>query len=237
MQSVFDQQFSEIEYIIIDGGSSDQSFNLIAQNSNKLSFWVTEPDLGIYDAMNKGINKATGEFIYFLNSGDTLYRDTFAKIIALQEYWFHADIVYGDIQIDSSDNKINAVDSSLIKYDMPFCHQAVITRTDFYKREPFDISFKIAADYDFFLKMYYRGAIFYKLPICFGTYDDKGVSNTSSFKTIREYTIALWKNNHGTTKIRSIFIYLWNKRKFMIYLLVKYLVGEKIYRSIRGITN
>jgi len=232
MQSVFEQQYRQIEYIIIDGGSCDQSFSLIYENSHRISFWVSETDLGIYDAMNKGIDKATGEFIYFLNSGDTIYRDTLNKLINLQEFWCHADIVYGDI--DTFDYKINAVDHSLIKYDMPFCHQAVITRTHLYKKEPFDISFKIAADYDFFLKMYYRGLKFYKTNICFGLYDTNGISNNNSFKTIAEYIVIIWKNNNGKMKIINELIYLWNKKKYITFLLVKYLLGEKLYKKIRG---
>src|SRR5215213_3812369 len=70
--SVFNQTFTDFEYIIIDGGSSDGSEEIIKENADKFSYWVSEKDDGIYDAMNKGIAKATGDYLLFLNSGDHL---------------------------------------------------------------------------------------------------------------------------------------------------------------------
>lgn len=78
--SVINQTYPHIEYIIIDGGSTDGTVDIIKKYADKIAYWVSEPDKGIYDAMNKGIKVATGEWINFMNSGDCLYRnDTIEK--------------------------------------------------------------------------------------------------------------------------------------------------------------
>ena len=71
--SVFAQDFNDFEYIVIDGGSNDGSKELIEENTDKISYWISEPDKGIYNAMNKGIKVANGEYLLFLNSGDKFY--------------------------------------------------------------------------------------------------------------------------------------------------------------------
>ncbi|MGB8703989.1 MAG: glycosyltransferase, partial [Gillisia sp.] len=82
MQSVFEQTWQEFEYIVIDGGSSDGSKEYIEANSAKIDHWVSEPDKGIYNGMNKGIKVANGEYLLFLNSGDELSRRNILQIIA-----------------------------------------------------------------------------------------------------------------------------------------------------------
>src|SRR5690348_17657794 len=79
MESVFAQTFTDYEYIIIDGGSTDGSVSEIKKHQNKLVYWISENDKGIYNAMNKGIVKANGEYILFMNSGDYLYTDNTIK--------------------------------------------------------------------------------------------------------------------------------------------------------------
>ena len=93
--SVIQQSYSDFEYIIIDGGSSDGSKDVINKYSDKISFWVSEPDAGIYNAMNKGIKHSNGEYLLILNSGDVLYDNTtLNKVI---DFGLDKDIVYGDV--------------------------------------------------------------------------------------------------------------------------------------------
>ena len=78
-ESVFNQTFQDFEYIVIDGGSTDGSKELIEQYHDKIDYWVSEPDSGIYNAMNKGIVRANGEYLQFLNSGDSLLGENILK--------------------------------------------------------------------------------------------------------------------------------------------------------------
>ena len=95
IESVISQTFTDYEYILIDGGSTDGSVSIIEAYSDKITYWVSEPDTGIYNAMNKGILQAKGEYCYFLNSGDTLYAETVLEKIFYQNYT--EDFIAGDL--------------------------------------------------------------------------------------------------------------------------------------------
>ena len=97
MQSVLQQTLSEIEYLVIDGDSSDRTVELIKKYSDKLTRWISEPDKGVYDAMNKGIALSTGDFVYFLNSGDTLLSSTTLADMNLEQVEDKNTIVYGNV--------------------------------------------------------------------------------------------------------------------------------------------
>ena len=94
-QSVFSQDYTNFEYLIIDGDSKDGSVDLIRLNNKKISYWISEEDKGIYDAMNKAITQAKGDYILFLNSGDYFSGiDSLSKLVGTK---IDADIVYGNI--------------------------------------------------------------------------------------------------------------------------------------------
>ena len=99
MKSVFEQSYNDFEYIIIDGGSNDGSKDLIESNSKKLSYWVSEKDNGIYNAMNKGTLKAKGEYVLYLNSGDYLVSSDVLKYVSTSLNKF--DIIFGDLFIET----------------------------------------------------------------------------------------------------------------------------------------
>ena len=91
MESVISQDFDDYEYIVIDGGSSDESTAVIRQYEHKLAYWVSEPDSGIFNAMNKGIGKASGEYCLFLNSGDALTENSLINVFSVD---LSEDIIY-----------------------------------------------------------------------------------------------------------------------------------------------
>ncbi|WP_455668384.1 glycosyltransferase family 2 protein [Phocaeicola sp.] len=157
--SVINQTYSNIEYIIIDGGSTDGTVDIIKKYADKITYWVSEPDKGIYDAMNKGIVAATGEWINFMNSGDRFYSDNvlnsvFARIIKCND----ADIIYGDRIAEFSfasfyqkPNMLSGMTSSF-----PIFHQATFVLRKLSNQNLFNTSYSISADYDFFYKMYLK---------------------------------------------------------------------------------
>ena len=99
--SVIRQTYDNLEYIIVDGGSTDNTINIIKKYANKISYWISEPDKGLYDAMNKGLRRATGDYVWFLNAGDTLYTaDTVQRIVAsLKKKVSLPDVIYGETRI------------------------------------------------------------------------------------------------------------------------------------------
>ena len=97
--SVVNQTYKNIEYIIIDGGSTDGTVDIIKKYADRIDYWVSEPDKGIYDAMNKGIVKSTGEWIHFLNAGDVYLNTHILEdcIRCFNEKKVKADVLYGDV--------------------------------------------------------------------------------------------------------------------------------------------
>ena len=103
--SVINQTYPNVEYIIIDGGSTDGTVDIIKKYANKIAYWVSEPDKGIYDAMNKGGLKATGDFIQFLNAGDWFENEYVIEKI-FKDWYKRVDVIYGDMIIRRSDGGV-----------------------------------------------------------------------------------------------------------------------------------
>ena len=146
IDSVICQTFRDFEWIVIDGGSTDGSRELIEQYADHFAYWVSEPDKGIYNAMNKGIKVAKGEYLQFLNSGDWLWESsTLEKIFSIQH---GEDIVYGNwIQKDgtlfSAPHKLDAI----YFFRSTLSHQAVFIKSDLFSHELYDESLHIASDW------------------------------------------------------------------------------------------
>lgn len=151
MQSVFNQTYTEQEFIIIDGGSIDGSKEYIEGNSNKLSYWISESDEGIYDAMNKGIAQAKSEYLIFLNSGDSFYDSSVIKDFVEQD--FTEEIIYANIFLENN-NHIRKYPQNLnfrFIFENAFCHQSVfLKRTLFENYGLFNTDFKIISDWLFY---------------------------------------------------------------------------------------
>jgi glycosyltransferase involved in cell wall biosynthesis len=158
IQSVVNQDYPNMEYIIIDGASTDGTVDIIKKYESQITYWISEPDGSIYYAMNKGIEKATGEWINFMNAGDGFYeKSTISNIKAyiVEE----TDIVSGAISYTSAGkSELKKPLGADFRYDGMFCwHQAMFTRTALMKKFKFDTNLRLAGDYDFTLKCYENG--------------------------------------------------------------------------------
>ncbi|WP_169921743.1 glycosyltransferase family 2 protein [Spirosoma rigui] len=168
LQSVFGQTYSAIEFIVIDGGSTDGSVAYIQQHAAKVKYWVSEPDLGIYHAMNKGIAQATGEYCLFLNSGDWLVHSSTLEIVMSNKP--KADIVAGDVYFFDTE-------ANVIKWHVPspdvltaktlflgtLPHQATLIRRSLFERfGVYNQGLKIASDWLFFLEVLLEGGCSYQ---------------------------------------------------------------------------
>lgn len=164
IQSVVKQTYDNIEYIIIDGGSTDGTVDTIKKYQNQIAFWVSEPDKGIYDAMNKGIDIATGDYINFMNAGDTFYSKNVLKTIFSCDIKINkAEFIYGNTILKYQTRKHKIAYPKPIKkleYDMPICHQSCFINLSFHKKNKYDTRFKLSADYALLYKAYKTQKIF-----------------------------------------------------------------------------
>lgn len=184
MQSVLNQTYANWEYIVIDGGSTDGSKDYIQSYQDKLFYWCSEKDGGIYDGMNKGITQATGDYVLFLNSGDYFINEkSLAKLIA---YNIKEDLIICRQKFISSKKKKGSSpklrESEIdIKFFLSstFPHQStLIRRTLFDKIGLYDISYKVSADWVFWVKAVIEYQCTYKFLPFFITYmEDGGVSS------------------------------------------------------------
>ncbi len=153
IKSVVGQTYTDIEYIVIDGGSSDTTTDIIRKYAEKISYWISEPDNGIYDAMNKGIKAASGDYINFMNAGDKFSDDSVLSKVATK--LGSQTIVSGNWRrcyADSSYKSASPKATEALRVEMPICHQATFTRLAYHKKHPFDSFYKYSADYAFFYK-------------------------------------------------------------------------------------
>jgi len=162
IESVLSQDFPEIEYIIVDGNSSDDTVKIIRQYENRISKWISEKDQGMYDAMNKGIAMATGDVIGILNSDDVYMNNhVISDLMALLERQ-KAQVVFADLILvdQNDDNKVlRYYDSGHFHPDkfrfgwMP-AHPTVFVRRELYQTVgPFSTTYQIAADYEMLIRM------------------------------------------------------------------------------------
>jgi len=182
IESLIKQTFIDYEYIIIDGGSTDESKEIIKEYSEKLSYWVSEKDKGIYHAMNKGIAQARGEYCFFLNSGDFLADNKVLKAIFAQKPT--EDVLFGNLLVGINGKVIGkAFGKEILSFADVYAH-TIKHQASFIKRCLFDQfgmyneSRKIIADWEFFIKAIGVGNASYQY---FNTYisffDNEGISN------------------------------------------------------------
>lgn len=182
IDSVVSQTFRDFEWIVIDGGSTDGSKELIEQYADYFSYWVSEPDKGIYNAMNKGIKVAKGEYLQFLNSGDWLVDET-----ALERCFSHgftADIAYGDLYYYNGEKLDHTVVypellTLRLFYQRSIGHPSSFIRNVLLQDSLYNESYKIVSDWEFFLKQAFDHKVFEHINEFVVCYNMDGISSTS----------------------------------------------------------
>ena len=157
IKNVLAQTFKDYEYIIIDGGSTDGTLDIIKKYDKKTT-WISEPDSGLYDAMNKGIKLAAGEWLNFLNSGDTFYSNQILENIIKTKNIKKYDLIYGDSIIIKKNKKLYSkaidINSNTIKRKMGLCHQSVFVRKSI---APFyNLKYKLKAEYNWIIDIVFK---------------------------------------------------------------------------------
>jgi len=179
--SVVSQTFKDFEYILIDGASSDGSIDVIKQFSDKLSYWSNEPDTGVYNAMNKGIKMASGEYCLFLNSGDFLCNKSVLEDVFLKQK--SCDIIYGNLMYDNGTQISYLKQPEKLTFSYLFSkylfHPATFIKRDLFERiGKYNDKMLIASDYEFIFKaIVIHDATTEYVSIPVSQHDNKGISS------------------------------------------------------------
>jgi glycosyltransferase involved in cell wall biosynthesis len=181
INSVLQQTYDRIELLIIDGKSTDSTIPVIKSYADKINYFVSEKDEGIYDAMNKGIAAAQGEWVFFLGADDTFYTASVLQEIFGSADLNHIDLLYGDVEFSSNKRRYGAQKNYRQLIEQNICHQAI-----FYKRRLFQLAgnyntrYSILADYEMNLRVF--GQSRFKtnyISLLVTSFNDKGTSNTN----------------------------------------------------------
>jgi glycosyltransferase involved in cell wall biosynthesis len=226
LKSVRDQKYDDLEYIIIDGGSRDNTTDLIEKYNQIITKWISEPDDGLYSAMNKGLHMATGDYIMFLNAGDVFYSTEVLKQI-FSGIEHQADIYYGETMImdqhgnDIGMRRLKAPEQlswkSLID-GMLVCHQSFIVKKGICR--DYNLKYKISADYDWMLNCLKNAKIIVNTHLIISRFLDGGLNKQNIRKAlcerflvmIRNYNFFLVVLNHFRIGVRFAVSYYKNKR-------------------------
>lgn len=154
IQSVLNQTYENVEYIIIDGGSTDRTLEIIKKYAHAIDYWVSEKDRGIYDAMNKGIRLARGEYIGFLNADDWYEIDAIDHIAEVYYKTHSVDFIYGDLSFIQENGKVVLWKGNRSNNGLNIPHPTCFVRSYLLKKNPFNTNFKIAADTELTLRLF-----------------------------------------------------------------------------------
>lgn len=236
ISSIINQSYLDYEYIIIDGCSTDNTLNLINEFSEKITYVLSEPDNGIFDAMNKALSLATGEWVLFINSGDLLYdNNTLFKIFNSGINYSEIDLIYGDVLLyDSKDTYTFKSKTSPLKMNLnAICHQSVLIRKK--SHDLFDLKYKLSADHKLIYQLfkskntYYTNFLISKILI-------GGVSSNLK-KTRSEKLQISWECGDIIDKFLSIIFYVYGAKKELLKKILIKFFPYKIFQFFRKFKN
>ena len=210
--SVINQNSQNFEYLIIDGGSKDGTLEVIQKYKDRINLIISEPDKGLYDAMNKALKFANGVWVYYLNSNDEFLEDTVLLNIE-KKLDKENDVVHFNCKVEDNNGKVEYVrrypaDISEIKRWPCIQHQSTFTkRNEILKLKGFDLNFSILSEYDLFLRFFIRAKKFkFFKDVYIAKYNSEGISSKgNNIKTLQRELRIIQKKNLGFFSITMQF--------------------------------
>ena len=235
LESVYKQKIypKNYEIIVVDGMSIDGTQEEILNKKNKIDKLIIEKDAGIYDAMNKGIKYANGEWIIFLNSGDLFYKNNILKKIYSYKL-SENDVIYGDTIVNNKEfkYKINGKLFNKNSINIPFCHQSSFVKTELIKKK-FDTKYKVSSDFNFFLNCFKDQKKFCYIDKYLSRIKGGGLSDLSRQLVYNENIEILRKNN---LNYQANFLYLYKIKDYFLSIIKKY-IPQKMLTELIKIKN
>jgi len=236
INSIIYQSFLDYEYIIIDGCSNDNTLNIVNEFSDKINHIISEPDKGIFDAMNKALLLAKGEWLIFINSGDLFYeKNTLFRLFNSNINFYAFDLIYGDVLLyDNKDDYVFKSKTSKIKINLnAICDPSVFIRKE--AHDFFDLRYKLSADHKIIYKLFKSNKVYYSnfiiCKILIG-----GVSS-NLLKTRNEKFLITWECGNLLDKLFAIFFYVYGATKEVVkYVLIKFF-SYNFFTSLRNLKN
>lgn len=219
LDSVLSQTYADLEYLVIDGNSKDntvallESYKPLFAKAGKTFRYISEPDNGTYDAMNKGARLAKGEWVNYMNAGDSFYSDSSLADLFSAELTPNAGVLYGDTlqMFDFGCGIARAADYEKDNPIMPFCHQSSFVKADLMRQFKFDLSYRIVADHDLFYRLHTASVVFQYIPVVVARYNGQyGLSATHPLTLHLEGL----RIHHVTEKWYYPFALLWTYMRY-----------------------
>lgn len=234
VQSILSQTEKRFEYFIIDGGSTDGTLDLIKKYESQLSGWISEPDHGLYDAMNKGMKMGTGKYLCFMNAGDLVYdKDTLQKIFMSVETKDEGrgakipDVIYGETEIIDEAGKSlgkrrlqapRKLTWKSLQWGMVVCHQSFLVKRE--RCLPYDLQYRFSADVDWMIRVLRQSEYIHNSGMTLSRFKAGGMTYKNIRHGLKERYRIMVKNygavttlfNHGILGINLLFYYLRHRR-------------------------
>lgn len=196
IRSVIAQTYRNVEYIIVDGGSKDHTLEIADQYREHISRIISEPDKGLYDAMNKGIRLATGDYLCFLNAGDKLHdHDTLQQAIHTLKDKEQPDVIYGETAIVDDEGHFlhmrrlstpDRLDWKSFKQGMLVCHQAFFAHRELAVKHLYDLQYRFSADFDWCIRIMKEAKCIHNTRLTLIDYLNEGMTTRNHKASLKE---------------------------------------------------
>lgn len=194
IQSVISQTYHHVEYIIVDGASKDRTMDIVNRYRERIAVVVSEPDKGLYDAMNKGIRLATGDYLCFLNAGDSFHEDdTLQQMVHSIHTLQLPDVLYGETELVDHEGhflrmrRLQAPEHltwKSFRQGMLVCHQAFFPRRDL--AMPYDLRYRFSADFDWCIKIMKKSKVLHNTHLTLIDYLAEGMTTRNHQASLKE---------------------------------------------------